>query len=268
MNIYDYFGDIVCINLDISVERRKHAEYYFNKLDIPGKFFITKKHPKGGLYGCFDSHVKILKDAYDRGLDNILIFEDDFLPSASYSSENMIKAIDFMETNTDWDIFHFGYCSVKDDNINGMSTIFDGIKYSSDIIQYNPFFTQALCYNKRAIKKIVETYEDYIGIIHYDMYISSYLDFKNYCFIPMLFDQNFNFEHNNESLDIIEYIGRGLFPLLAYTKLNYRISLLMYNSIKYKKYKIYFILFIVSILLYYIKNIILYKKIYNPLSSK
>ena len=34
LNMYDYFEDIVCINLDISIERRKHAEYYFTPFNI------------------------------------------------------------------------------------------------------------------------------------------------------------------------------------------------------------------------------------------
>ena len=49
-NIYDYFEDIVCINLDISVDRRQHAEYYFNKLNIPARFYTAKKHSKTPNY--------------------------------------------------------------------------------------------------------------------------------------------------------------------------------------------------------------------------
>jgi GR25 family glycosyltransferase involved in LPS biosynthesis len=263
-NIYNYFEDIICINLDISTERRKHAEHYFEKLDIPAKFFTATKHPHGGMYGCFDSHIQILIDAYERDLNNILVFEDDFLPSLSYSEENLQKAIDFMKNNNDWDIFHLGYSFIKE-NKEGFSTIFSGKSCSLEIVQYNPFFTQALCYNKRAIKKIVDTYHEYIGIIHYDMYISSYLDFKNYCIVPMLFDQNFYFEHNNQSADAIEYLGRTLFPLLACTKLNYRISLLKYYYnllyMKYNRYTIYLHLFIISIILYMAKRKIVKKNI-------
>ena len=58
-NPYDFFDDIVCINLDISVDRKKHAEHYFEKLGIPARFFTAVKHELGGLYGCFDSHIQI-----------------------------------------------------------------------------------------------------------------------------------------------------------------------------------------------------------------
>ena len=267
-NLYGYFEDIVCINLDISKDRRRHAEYHFQKLNIPAKFFVAQKHPNGGMYGCFDSHIQILIDAYERDLNNILVFEDDFLPSLSYSEENLTKAIEFMQSNDDWDIFHLGYSFIKE-NKEGFSTILNAKSCSHEIVQYNPFFTQALCYSKKAIKKIVETYHEYIGIIHYDMYISSYLDFTNYCIVPMLFDQNFYFEHNNESTDGIEYLGRLLFPCLAYTKLNYRISLLKYYSNvlcdKYKRYIFYFNLCVVSMMFYMIKKTLIFnnvKKIY------
>ena len=256
-NIYNFFEDIVCINLDISHDRRKHAERYFEKLNIPARFFFAQKHPKGGMYGCFDSHIQILFDAYERDLNNILVFEDDFLPSSSYSQELLLKAINFMQTNDDWDIFHLGYSFIKE-NKDGFSTIMSANPESLEIVQYNPFFTQALCYSKRAIQKIIETFHEYIGIIHYDMYISSFLNFKNYCIVPMLFDQNFYFQHNNESIDGIEYLGRSFFPFLAYTKLNYRVSLMKYYTnllhFNYPSYNTYINLCIVSILLYVIKT--------------
>jgi GR25 family glycosyltransferase involved in LPS biosynthesis len=252
-NIYDYFEDVVCINLDISKDRREHAQKYFDDLNIPARFFITTKHKKGGIYGCFESHIKILIDAYERGLNNILVFEDDFLPTSSYSDENLQKAIDFMKSNEDWDIFHLGYIWVKD-NTDGISTIFNADFCTPDIVQYNPFCTHSLCYSKKAIKRIVETYQDYIGVIHFDMYISSFENFKNYCIVPMLFDQNFHFEHNNQSKDGIEFLARSMFPLFASSQLNYRMSILKKWMYKNNRYAIYVYLLISSICLYLVKS--------------
>ncbi len=253
-NIYDFFDDIICINLDISSDRKKHAEHYFNKLNIPARFFTAKKHEKGGLYGCFDSHIQILLEAYNNNLEYILVFEDDFLPTDSYSEDKLQSAIDFMKTNEDWDILHLGYSSLRD-NKDGFSTILSGKLYNDDIVQYNAFCTQALCYNKQSIKKIVDTYKEFIGIVHYDMYISTYADLKNYCIIPMLFDQNFYFEHNNESTDYIEVILRNLFPFLACTQINYKLSLLKYKwkDLNFTLIFKYTMLIIFSIILYYVK---------------
>ena len=253
-NLYKFFDDIVCINLDISVDRKKHAEFYFDKLNIPARFLTVKKHKNGGMYGCFDSHIQILLDAYNKGHEYILVFEDDFLPTESYSEELVEKSIEFMKTNNDWDIFHLGYSCAKDTK-EGISTIFSGIKYDDNIVQFNPFCTQALCYNKKSIKKIVESYKEYIGIVHYDMYISTYIDLKNYCIIPMLFDQNFYFEHNNNSADYIEVLIRSIFPFFAYTKFNYRLSLLKYRlkDLNFMVISKWIILTTFSIILYFIK---------------
>lgn len=249
----DYFNDIVCINLDISTDRRKHAEHYFEKLNIPARFFTAKKHEKGGMYGCFDSHIQILSEAYKKNLDNILVFEDDFLPTPAYSEDKLLKAIEFMKTHDDWDIFHLGYSFVKDDKNGAFRTIFHGNFCNEDIVQFNPMLTQTLCYSRRAIKKIIENYHEYIGIMHYDAFICNHLDFKNYCIVPMIFDQNFYFQHNNESIDGVEYFARFCFPLLACTKLNYRITLLKYWYNKYKLYNKYIYMIVLSFILYKIK---------------
>jgi hypothetical protein len=257
-NIYSYFEDIVCINLDISVDRRKHAEFYFDKLNIPARFYTATKHSNGGMYGCFHSHIEVLKDAYFRGLNNILVFEDDFLPTASYSEEKLQKAIDFMKTNDDWDIMYLGYNVIKDDIAYGISTIFDAKYITEDIVQYNPYCSHALCYSKRAISKIMKTYEDCIGIVHVDMYMALYAGLTNYCMVPMLFDQNFYFEHNNEAGDICEVILRALFPLLAFTKLNHKVSVLKYIFNKYQNITHYIYLFFFSLILYRVKTALLF----------
>lgn len=45
----------------IKIKRREYARYYFSKLNIQAKFFIVEKHTRGGLYGCFNSHITIIK---------------------------------------------------------------------------------------------------------------------------------------------------------------------------------------------------------------
>jgi GR25 family glycosyltransferase involved in LPS biosynthesis len=261
--MYEYFDDVICINLDISTERRQHAQHYFDKLGIPARFFTAKKHPRGGMYGCFDSHIQVLKEAYDKGLNNILVFEDDFLPTASYSEEKLQSAIDFMKSNDEWDIMHLGYSFIKDDQ-NGLSSIFAGKYCTPDIVKYNPFFAQALCYSRKAMKTIIENYTESIGVVHYDKYIASFLDLNSYCILPMIFDQNFYFQHNNEAADGIEVILRSIFPALAFTQLNYRVTLLKYwiNQYNYQDVRMHLYIFMFSLWLYKIKTAILATKIY------
>lgn len=250
MAIYDFFDDIVCINLDISKDRRRHAEHFFEKLQIPARFFVAQKHRLGGMYGCFDSHIQIIQEAYDKGLNNLLVFEDDFLPTASYSEENMQEAISFM-LSKQFHIFHLGYSVIKDSK-DGISSIFNAKRCNRNIVQYNPFCTQALCYSRESMRIILENYKDYIGHVHYDMFISTYIGLNNYCIVPMMFDQNFYFQHNNESNDLIEHTIRSFFPLIALTKINYRVSWLKYRFADYASR--YSFLYLVCVVMYVIRR--------------
>lgn len=228
---FSFFDDIVCISLDIAPERRKHAQYYFNNLNIPAKFHIVKKHAKGGMYGCFDSHIQILKDAYDRGLDNILVFEDDVMPTDSYSERLVSKAIEFMKSHNDWDIFYLGHTG---------SSMLLAECINTNIIKYNALQTHALCYHKRGIIKILQTYQAFIGKIPYDWYLVN-THMKQYCISPTIFDQNYGLEHHIQNIYIIDYLGRILYPIRKYIKYNYRISVIKYYmNVLYLKYNQYF----------------------------
>lgn len=228
-NPFNFFDDIVCINLDISKDRRDYVENIFKKLNIPARFLTVKKHKKGGVYGCFDSHIKILKEAYSKNLDYILVFEDDIKITNHYNLENIKKSIEFMKNNKEWDIFYLGYFPLSEKlPSNDVSTIFQTTIINNNIIKFNPYSTHAICYNKKSIKKILDEYDDYIGIIHYDIFLSKYMKFNNYCFIPVLISQKLSFEYNIEPKDIIEYILRLLYPIFEYFDIIYNISLIKY----------------------------------------
>jgi GR25 family glycosyltransferase involved in LPS biosynthesis len=257
--MYEYFDDIVCINLDISKERRQYASVMFKKLNIPARFFTAHKHPKGGRYGCFDSHIQIIRHAYNSGYNNVLVFEDDFMPTPAYSTKLVKQSIDFMKSNTDWDIFYYGYGSVKIDNkTNKISHILEAKLYVDNIVQFNPYSTHSICYSRRAMKKILENYEKYIHHLHIDVLIGSYLDLKNYCIVPMLFDQIYADDYNVEPSNISETFNRKiLYPIFGFSKLNYVISCMKhYYNIFYGDFKnliysqnIFFIILCCSLLI-------------------
>jgi len=75
---------IYCINLQHRQDRKKQSLHEFKKLGIPQHQVIYppfKKDVRGGVYGCFDSHVKIWHDFYVQYPNDsyALIFEDDFV---------------------------------------------------------------------------------------------------------------------------------------------------------------------------------------------
>jgi glycosyl transferase family 25 len=222
-NVYSFFDDIICINLDSRRDRREYAESVFIKYNIPARFLTVTKHPQGGVYGCFDSHMQIVLDAYNQDKDYILVFEDDILPTETYSELHIINAINFMKTEKKWDVFYLGYMVFNYDISHpflGASKI-DGYKH---IIQYNPFATHAMVYSKRAIKKILAVYQNYIGKMHYDIFLSSKPGLVNYCYTPMLFDQKFCFASDIESRNMLEYSARGMQCFADKNRILYRIS--------------------------------------------
>lgn len=67
MAVFDFFDDIVCITLQDRPDRKKHAQEVFEKLHIPVRFYSAKRHPNGGVYGCFASHIDVVRECYAKG---------------------------------------------------------------------------------------------------------------------------------------------------------------------------------------------------------
>lgn len=257
-NIYNFFDDIVCINLKHCTERKKNVENIYDKYNIPGRFFITEKHPSGGIYGCFDSHINIIKEAYENNLDYILVFEDDIKVTNQYSEELLSTAIDFMKNNDTWDIFYLGYSLLSPyDQYNvGQKTIFSAEKISNHIIKYNPNFTHALCYSKKCMKTILDEYKYYIGIVHYDDFLAAKMKLNSYCIIPILFDQNRYFEYNVEAREGFEYAFRFCYPFLEITNIENNIILFYYNFTTNSQAYVWFYKYIFIMFISLIMNII------------
>ena len=221
----DFINEIFCISIDKNIKRREHFKCNIPS-NIPYKFLIVEKHIKGGVYGCFHSHIKIIKDVYKRGVENVLIFEDDAYPTSSFSNKRMEEAINFLKTNEDWECFYLGYI------IGGLynSNIFHlfSERINNNIFKFNPLGTHAYILNRKGMEKILNTYKNFIGICHYDIYLGKYIKLKNYCFMPMLFDQNYYLGNNIEPLNNFEYVLRKLYPLWNFIKINYYSSLITY----------------------------------------
>lgn len=67
------------INLDRRADRRGLIETELGSIGLSGERFVGIEKPGcPGIVGCGLSHLAVLKTARDRGLKNVLIFEDDF----------------------------------------------------------------------------------------------------------------------------------------------------------------------------------------------
>ena len=81
----------------------------FDDLGIPARFLTVQEHPRGGIYGCFDSHMKVVLRALRDGKDNVIVFEDDLSVTDAYSPTQIRNVVHFMQSDTTWDIFNLGY---------------------------------------------------------------------------------------------------------------------------------------------------------------
>lgn len=87
----------------------KKVEEYLNGLSGQVNIFTASRHPRGGTYGCWDSHVQVLRKALSLNLDYVLIFEDDAIITRNFSVDLLTKVISSLKSlPADWDLVGLG----------------------------------------------------------------------------------------------------------------------------------------------------------------
>ena len=123
MNILNqHFDKIYCLNLDKRTDRWEHASAQFIKYNIkvervsaiegnPDNLVCNssflEKYP--GAVGCSLSHYKILKEAKELGLSNILVLEDDILFREDWEK---IYTDNYKDIPEDWDMLYLSTNSI------------------------------------------------------------------------------------------------------------------------------------------------------------
>lgn len=101
---------IVCINLRERQDRYEWCKKRFAAVglrDEDVQFLRVERHPRGGRYGCYDSHRTVMKQAHDDGLQSVLIFEDDVEFREGW--EKVVEeAKDFLDSGTEYDALMLG----------------------------------------------------------------------------------------------------------------------------------------------------------------
>jgi GR25 family glycosyltransferase involved in LPS biosynthesis len=151
---------VYCINLKERLDRKKHVEKEFKKIDIQPIdviFLDFYRHKKGGRYGCYDSHIKVWNDFYTNHPDKemCIIFEDDFEVTKN-SKLFLKKAISFIEKNKDnIDILflHDEFVSYNQDKDKHKNSIKDKDKY---FINGYGLLTHAYIVTRKYIKSILD----------------------------------------------------------------------------------------------------------------
>lgn len=118
VNFTAYFDSIRIVNLVHRDDRRQEVIEELAKLSIEidknnVRFYpaVKPEEPAGfpsvGARGCFMSHLSILKQAHDEGVEKLLILEDDvdFIKTIYDVLPDVITELN----NLEWDICYFGH---------------------------------------------------------------------------------------------------------------------------------------------------------------
>lgn len=106
---WHFFDKIYCISLEERQDRRDKLNPIFEKYNIPVEYFIAQRCPFGGIQGCYESHIELLSRSFEKGYDNIIIFEDDIVDHPEgFNQGNLNEVINFLCSNKKWEIFYLG----------------------------------------------------------------------------------------------------------------------------------------------------------------
>jgi GR25 family glycosyltransferase involved in LPS biosynthesis len=137
--------DLYVINLPHRVDRWEHITKTFSDPDFNLIKVEGIKNTKGWI-GCFESHKKCIQIAKDKGLDNIMVLEDDCIPfDINTFKERFLYFKKYLDENNDWDIFLGGTASIHPLWLT--SIIKSGCE---NLFEFKKaYMTHMICYNNR-----------------------------------------------------------------------------------------------------------------------
>ena len=229
---------IYCINLQHRNDRKLHSLNEFKKINIPLNkvtYLEFKKDKRGGIYGCYDSHMKVWDHFFFNSKKKYcLVVEDDFLfPENSIYSMNMLNtAYEFISNhNNDVDILFLHNIFIKFNNKINNNLFSNGIGSCN----------HAYFINRNYIQNIIAKY----GILPEPNGLTITLTRINpssELFTTKLFYTNNKFVIDNESrsdnyINVIDKLLNSYINRMVITKIffNYCNLLLKYNIIGINK---------------------------------
>lgn len=105
--------DVVALCLDDRPDRRQAVERELRRVGLPYTVSVATRptdaggYSSPGLRGCNESHLRALREARDRGVDAVLICEDDLMVLRGFERA-WPRILDTLG-HTDWEFAHLGY---------------------------------------------------------------------------------------------------------------------------------------------------------------
>lgn len=176
--VWNFFEEIYCINLDHRTDRWEHAQKEFESvgvLDRVQRFSAIKE--KDGRLGIIKSNLAIIKIAKEKGLNNVLVFEDDvhFINDTINILGKSLSQIG----NLDWWLFYLGA------NTHEPLKLITKSKPNILILK-NAFACHAFCYRNKTYDFFIRKYEglekiEFQDIL--DVFMANYFQKKNLCLV-------------------------------------------------------------------------------------
>jgi GR25 family glycosyltransferase involved in LPS biosynthesis len=177
---------VACINLKSRPDRLHHSKEQFKRASIDNVYYhIVDKSPKGGRYGCYESHLAVYKKALGQGQKYALIFEDDFIINVDDVNLALSRAFRCMKIDRKWNIIKLQATGV----IDIVECVDDGI------FRCNVLHTRCYMISKRAMKRFVK-----LGITqnHIDLEQTVQLENKIFVVKPgIISDAGFTSDNNH-----------------------------------------------------------------------
>jgi len=247
------FDEIYCINLNTRDDRKESCEKLFDKCGIEAKFHRVDKHPNGGVEGCFESHIDIITEAYNKKYEYIVIFEDDIARTKYLNDEIIKRCYDWLQENKSAELFYLGtFVDIR----NYRTT-----KVASRIIKLQSICTHAYIITRKGMKRYANM--KYTGTAIDCVYLKSKYAYGTY---PSLFIQSgsatdvgdkypFLSKHKNLFFRPIEFYS---YHINVPTRELWLLSLIIFGSlvlciflIPYHKILFFFVVLLILLVAYY-----------------
>jgi glycosyl transferase family 25 len=182
MKLLEYFDHVYVVNLPERTDRRKQTERELARIRPHRGFskvtFMAATRPTDaggfpsiGARGCYESHLRVLREARAAGHERILVLEDDFVCTPLLSHHEQELTGDLLAN--EWDLVWFGHDLTHEERTRPA------------LMESSALFTQAHCYgvHGRCIDDLIGFLEQIMqrepgdplgGPMHYDGALNTY----------------------------------------------------------------------------------------------
>jgi len=226
------FNKVVCVNLVSRSDKKAKTEAKFNALGIEVEWFkaveygfahsVVSSLPKStsgfnrfnpkqpNEFGAAMSHYTVIKTAYQEGVENLFVFEDDVMFRKNFNSlfEKYFDALP-----SDWDMFllySFMY-HLQPQNIRVNSRW---------IKSYDAWSLMSYAMNRKAMEKYIKEQDEWFRIADLASYQMQGKELNIYSAIPTLCIPNQNLGSNIRG-DNMNYVNTNTVLNMGYGNENY-----------------------------------------------